>query len=76
MRTLLRELVAHAVQEPGCITFQVFERSETPGEFVLWEIFESAAAFRVHMDADYTKAYFASGVTERTQVIKQQLLSR
>ena len=74
LKARLIEVVALTQKEPGCIEFRVFEQLENPGQFVLWEIFESMDALRVHIEKDYTKAYFASGLVERTQVIKQRLL--
>jgi quinol monooxygenase YgiN len=79
LRGRLRELVAATVKEPGCIEFRVFEDVDSQQEdgsarFVLWEIFASPAALRTHLDTDYTRAYFAAGLVDRTQVIKQRLL--
>ncbi|QSQ20847.1 antibiotic biosynthesis monooxygenase [Pyxidicoccus parkwayensis] len=70
LRVALREVVAKTVEEPGCILFKIFEDLENPGRFVLWEIFENREALRVHIEKDYTKAYFATGFMERTQVMK------
>jgi quinol monooxygenase YgiN len=74
LKAALREVVAETVKEPGCIQFQVLEDLENPGRFVLWEIFQSREALRIHMEKDYTRAYFAKGFMERTQVMKLKTL--
>ncbi|MFZ5895442.1 MAG: putative quinol monooxygenase [Myxococcota bacterium] len=70
LRARLREVVDLTVKEPGCIEFQVFEELENPGHFILWEIFESQDALREHINMEYTRAYFASGLIESTRVMK------
>jgi quinol monooxygenase YgiN len=47
LRERLRAVVARTVEEPGCLEFRVFELSERPGHFVLWERFADAAALEV-----------------------------
>src|SRR5687768_13627815 len=74
LRQRLSQLVAETVKEPGCLEFRVFETIEQPDQFVLWEIFASQEALRAHLDTSYTKAYFASGLVERTQVIRHRSL--
>jgi quinol monooxygenase YgiN len=75
LRNRLGELVAKTVTEPGCIRFEIFEVVGSPGRFVLWEVFRDADALQQHMAADYTQAYFASGLTAETEVIHQRLLA-
>jgi quinol monooxygenase YgiN len=74
IRERLREVVAETVKEPGCVEFRIFEQLDAPGRFVLWEVFASPEALKVHVQKDYTQAYFASGLVASTQVIKQKLL--
>jgi quinol monooxygenase YgiN len=74
LRRRIREVVAETVKEPGCLEFRIFEETERPGRFVLWEIFASPEALKVHANMAYTKAYFASGLLESTQIIKHKLL--
>ena len=45
--------VAHTVaaasrQEPGCISYRIYEDTETPNEFVFVEEWENGAALREH----------------------------
>ena len=74
LKARLRNVVALTVLEPGCLEFRVFEDLENPARFVLWEVFESAAALQLHASMDYTREYFASGLVERTAVTRQRLL--
>ena len=74
LRRRIKEVVELTVKEPGCIEFQIFERQDRPGHFVLWEIFASEDALRDHINTDYTKAYFASGLVEKTEVLRLSTL--
>jgi quinol monooxygenase YgiN len=38
-----------------------------PGHFVLWERFADSAALEVHMAAEWTREYFASGAAAHTE---------
>jgi quinol monooxygenase YgiN len=75
LRDRLIDLVARTVAEPGCIRFEVFEVPDSPGRFVLWEVFRDTQALQEHLATDYTQAYFASGLTAGTEVIRQRLLT-
>lgn len=75
LKLRLQEVVAQTVEEPGCLEFRVFEQTDTPGKFVLWEVFENQAALNLHIAKKYTRAYFASGLVQQTSVIKQRSLS-
>jgi 2-iminobutanoate/2-iminopropanoate deaminase len=75
LRRRLVELASRTVAEPGCIRFEIFEVPDSPGRFVLWEIFRDAEALREHMAADYTQAHFAGGLTADTEVIHQRSLA-
>jgi len=68
----LREVVALTQAEPGCLLFEVFERLDSPGQFVLWERFATRAAFDEHVKAPYTVEYFMSGAAASTQAIHQR----
>lgn len=74
----LRETLVHVARESrkeaGCVELRVFERSDAPGTFVLWEIFESAGALGVHEEMPYMKAYFASSLVATRDVIWQRLV--
>ena len=68
LRERLRAVVARTVEEPGCLEFQVFELTDRPGHFVLWEKFADQAALDVHLATEWTREYFASGAAARTDV--------
>lgn len=72
MRSQLRSLMAEAVNEPGCLEFRFFERHQISDEFMLWETFQTTDALRLHLQADYTKAFFSTGLVARTEVTEQQ----
>lgn len=74
LRERLRAVVARTVQEPGCLEFRVFERTDQPGHFVLWERFADQAALDVHIAADWTREYFASGAAAHTEVHRLRAL--
>jgi quinol monooxygenase YgiN len=74
LRQRLRTVVARTVTEPGCLEFQVFELTEQPGRFVLWEKFADQAALDAHMAAEWTRDYFASGAAARTEVHRMRAL--
>ena len=74
LRERLRAVVARTVQEPGCLEFRVFELTDRPGHFVLWETFADQAALDVHMAAEWTREYFASGAAARTEVHRMKAL--
>lgn len=74
LRRRLGTVVAKTLEEPGCLEFQVFELTEHPGHFVLWEKFADQAALEVHMATEWTREYFASGVAGHTQVHRMRSL--
>jgi quinol monooxygenase YgiN len=74
LRERLRAVVARTVEELGCLEFRVFELADRPGHFVLWERFADQSALDVHMAADWTREYFASGVAAHTEVHRMHAL--
>jgi quinol monooxygenase YgiN len=76
LRERLRSVVARTIEEPGCLEFQVFELSDRPGHFVLWEKFADQAALEAHMATEWTREYFASGVAARTEVHRMRALTQ
>jgi quinol monooxygenase YgiN len=75
LRERLRAVVAQTLTEPGCLEFQVFELTDRPGQFVLWEKFADQAALEAHMEAPWTREYFASGAAAHTEVHRMRALS-
>jgi quinol monooxygenase YgiN len=47
------------LKEPGCEAFYQTVKADEPNTLVFFEVFTSKEAFDLHMEADYTKAFFA-----------------
>ncbi len=45
--------------EPGCLRFDVLRDAETPSTLYLYEVYRDRAAFDLHREAPYFKAFFA-----------------
>jgi len=52
---LLRELAASAQTEPGCTEFRVHRSLDDPGRFLLFEVYQDAAAFEDHKQTEHFK---------------------
>lgn len=70
----LRVLAVPTNEEPGCVEFRFFEDLEVPGRVILWEIFATQEALQTHMEADHTKAFFASGLLGEGTTIRTRAL--
>jgi quinol monooxygenase YgiN len=53
---MLANAEASVRDEPGCIVFDVLEMREEPDTFLLYEIYESQAAFEDHKQTAHCKA--------------------
>lgn len=53
---------AAARTEPGCLTFDVLVNPEDPNRIMLYEVYESEAAFQEHQATQAFKAYLAEAV--------------
>ena len=65
------------LEEPGCEAFYQTIKMDDLNTLVFFEVFTSKEAFDLHMEADYTKAFFA-GVKDKVSgkpvsIILQQL---
>jgi quinol monooxygenase YgiN len=58
---ILRQLAGLSRQEPGCQAFFIHRVEGDPSQFVLYEIFDDAAAFDAHQQT----SHFQSLVIER-----------
>jgi len=56
LRALLDELATAARDEPGCLEFQVLERSD-PGEMVLIAAWNGTEALRAHFATSHYRRY-------------------
>ncbi len=59
--------------EAGCIFFQLYQSSNEPTCFLLWECFESETAFHLHHQLPHTLAFKEK---ELTEVVQAQFLDR
>lgn len=53
---------AAARSEPGCLTFDVLVHPEDPNRVMLYEVYESEAAFQAHQATAPFKTYLAEAV--------------
>ncbi len=61
MRDLLVKQAANSLSlEPGCRHFDVAERAEAPGQFVLYEIYADQAALEAHRQTPHFAAFTAA----------------
>lgn len=52
------------LKETGCEAFYQTSKTEDPNTLIFFEVFTSKAALDLHMEADYTKKFFA-GVKDK-----------
>lgn len=72
LKAEIQVLVAQTVKEEGCLEFKVFQDTEDPNHFILWEIFENQQALQEHLQQEYTKQYFNCGFVQETKVTRHQ----
>lgn len=46
-------------EEPGCRQFDVLQDNEDPNHVVLYEVYDSAAAFQDHMGRSHTQTFLS-----------------
>jgi (4S)-4-hydroxy-5-phosphonooxypentane-2,3-dione isomerase len=51
---------AATVKEPGCRRFDILNLKSDPNHFLLYEVYESEAAFQAHRATDHFKKYAAT----------------
>jgi autoinducer 2-degrading protein len=66
-QSLLRELRALAVKEPGVIQFEVGRSNDNPNVFALWEVYRDEAAVAAHRATGYFKRLVLNGVRPLAQ---------
>jgi quinol monooxygenase YgiN len=74
---MLPNAEASARDEPGCWAFDVLEMREEPDTFLLYEIYESQAAFEDHKQSPHYKACRAAvaDLIERQTVLRSDVIS-
>jgi (4S)-4-hydroxy-5-phosphonooxypentane-2,3-dione isomerase len=57
--TLIAENARLSVaNEPGCLQFDVVRPQDAPGRFMLYEVYENAAAFEAHIKMPHVGNFF------------------
>ena len=51
---------ASVADEPGCRQFDVLQDQENPNRIVLYEVYDSPAAFQDHMSRQHTQTFLAA----------------
>lgn len=64
VKALSAATLAPTLLEPGCEVFYQTSKKDDPYTLVFFEVFTSKEAWEQHMQADYTKAFFA-GVKDK-----------
>lgn len=59
VKKLSADTLKSTLDEPGCEAFYQTVKADEPNTLVFFEVFTSKEAFDLHMEADYTKAFFA-----------------
>ena len=60
VESALRELVVHTRKEPGCLSYELFRRSDAPHMFVTVEQWRDGAAADAHMSTPHVAAAIAA----------------
>ncbi|WP_170759713.1 putative quinol monooxygenase [Ruegeria lacuscaerulensis] len=58
VRAALPDHIALTRAEPGCLSFEVAEDADIPGQFNVSEVFENQAAFDAHQERTKESAWF------------------
>jgi quinol monooxygenase YgiN len=59
VKTLAAATLKPTMEEPGCEAFYQTAKADDPNTLVLFEVFNSKEALDLHMEASYTKTFFA-----------------
>ena len=74
-KSALITLCQKTLEEPGCNLFTLHQCSEREDRFLLWERFESEAAFKQHFMEQHTKDYVSLDLTEVVQSFQSGIVS-
>lgn len=53
---ILRDMIPHALSEPGCHCYAINRSADDPRRFLLYEQYDDAAAFAAHAATEAVKA--------------------
>jgi quinol monooxygenase YgiN len=59
VKALSAATLVPTLKEPGCEVFYQTSKKDDPNTLVFFEVFTSQEALDTHLQADYTKAFFA-----------------
>lgn len=68
VRQAIKQLESDTQTEPDCLFFKIQELEQSPGYFMLWEIFTDKAALDAHFQMPHTKHYLTKNMTEIVDV--------
>jgi quinol monooxygenase YgiN len=57
---LIVELGREVRKEPGCVSFVPYQALDAAGEFYLYEIYASPAAFQEHLQTEHVRRFLAA----------------
>lgn len=60
VKAISAETLIPTLKEAGCEAFYQTAKKDEPNTLVFFEVFKSKAALDLHMEADYTKKFFAA----------------
>ena len=59
LRGMLMNLAKVTRQEPGCVTFLLYEAVDSKGSFYLYEVYKNDTAFMEHLNSDVVATFKA-----------------
>ncbi|MDJ1480866.1 putative quinol monooxygenase [Cytophagaceae bacterium DM2B3-1] len=59
VKALAAATLLPTLKEPGCEAFYQTSKADDPTTLIFFEVFASREAFDIHMNASYTKEFFA-----------------
>ena len=68
----LQELRTHTLQEQGVIQFVIKQALDNPNVFVVWERFESQAAFEAHLNSAHLQHFLSQELVTLERAIQTQ----
>ncbi|GAN81247.1 putative quinol monooxygenase [Acidocella aminolytica] len=60
LRQILRNLVDDTRKEPGNLSYHLYEGTETPGTFLVYECYQDQSAVETHMASPHLQAALAA----------------
>ena len=70
----LLEIAAATLQEPGCVSYEVFEDVQDPTDFTVIAEYADAAAYEEHFSHPYMQAFLADLPSMTTGALESRAL--